>query len=38
MGMRILTAILQQMDATLSINRARGTEFVISIPIEVAQN
>jgi len=34
MGMRILTAILQQMDASLSINRARGTEFVISIPIE----
>jgi hypothetical protein len=24
------------MDASLSINRARGTEFVISIPIEVA--
>jgi two-component sensor histidine kinase len=38
MGMRILTAILQQMDATLSINRARGTEFVISIPIEAAPN
>ena len=38
MGMRILTAILQQMDASLSINRARGTEFVISIPIEAVQN
>ena len=36
MGMRILTAILQQMNASLSINRARGTEFVISIPIEAA--
>jgi len=38
MGMRILTAILQQMNASVSINRARGTEFVISIPIEAAPN
>ncbi|MEQ1711611.1 MAG: histidine kinase dimerization/phosphoacceptor domain -containing protein [Hyphomicrobium sp.] len=35
LGMRLLRAFLQQLDATITINsHARGTEFVVVIPLE----